>query len=122
MHIEKIYVNGVGVAAVSGDEILISDGQSALELAMSVKHETGSDRLAIPKSAVSKSFFILSTGLAGEVLQKLTNYHIKAAFFGDYSGYTSKPLHDFIYESNMGSSFYFLATKDEAIKKLSEAR
>lgn len=56
------------------------------------------------------------------MLQKLTNYHMKAAFYGDYSRYTSKPLHDFIYESNMGSSFYFLATKDEAIKKLSEAR
>ena len=122
MQIERLDINGVKVAVISGDEMLIRDAQSALELAMSVKHETGADRFVVPKRAVCEDFFILSTGLAGEVLQKLTNYHMKAAFYGDYSRYTSKPLHDFIYESNMGSSFYFLATKGEAIKKLSEAR
>ena len=122
MQVERLDINGVKVAVISRDEMLIRDAQSALELAMSVKHRTGADRFVIPKRAVCEDFFILSTGLAGEVLQKLTNYHMKAAFYGDYSRYTSKPLHDFIYESNMGGSFYFLATKDEAIKKLSEAR
>lgn len=122
IRIDKTVINGVSVAEVSGDGIIIRDAQSALELAMSVKHETGADRFVIAKEAVCGEFFILSSGLAGDALQKLTNYRIKAAFYGDYSGYTSKPLHDFIYESNAGGSFYFVSTKEEALKRLSEAR
>ena len=54
----------------------------------------GAEKLAIDKKAVTEDFFILSTGLAGEILQKFTNYHIKAAFYGDFTRYTSKPLQD----------------------------
>lgn len=35
-----------------------------------------------------------------------------------YSGYTSKVLKDFIYESNKGNTAFFVATQEEAIKKL----
>jgi len=62
----------------------------------------------------------LSTGLAGEILQKFINYHIKIAIYGDYSNYTSKPLKDFIYECNHGKDFFFTATKEEGIEKLIE--
>ena len=61
------------------------------------------------------------TGLAGEILQKFTNYQIKAAVYGDYSRYTSKPLRDFIFESNRGGQFFFVATREEAIQKLRAA-
>ena len=65
---------------------------------------------------------MLSTGIAGEILQKLCNYRVKIAIFGDFSHYTSKPLHDFIYESNNGDSCFFTATKEEALQKLSSAK
>ncbi|MFG6395240.1 MAG: DUF4180 domain-containing protein [Lachnospiraceae bacterium] len=61
---------------------------------------------------------MLSTKIAGEILQKFTNYHIKIAIYGDYSCYTSKPLKDFIFESNKGSNFFFVASKEEALQKL----
>lgn len=51
---------------------------------------------------VAEEFFILSSGLAGEVLQKLINYGGRIALYGDFSHYTSKPLLDFMYESNKG--------------------
>ena len=66
-------------------------------------------------------FFVLSTGIAGEILQKFINYRKKVAIVGDYSGYTSKPLKDFIYESNNGNSIYFLPNIDEAVLKLDRA-
>lgn len=62
---------------------------------------------------------MLSTGMAGEILQKFVTYGIKLAIIGDYSMYTSKPLRDFIYESNKGDHMFFTATEDEAIAKLS---
>lgn len=58
---------------------------------------------------------MLSTGIAGEILQKFVNYQCKLAIFGDYSGYTSKPLKDFIYESNNGSHVFFVETEEEAV-------
>lgn len=118
MNIE--YLNGADIAVVSSDEQIIVDTQSALDLVMSVKYETGAAKIVIDKKTVAEDFFILSTGMAGEILQKFINYQVKAAIYGDYSHYTSKPLKDFIYESNNGKDFFFVETKDEAIQKLKE--
>lgn len=122
MRIEHISENGVDIAVITGEETLITDTGSALELAMSARYETGADRLAIDKAVIAEDFFILSTGVAGEILQKFINYHVKAAIWGDYTRYTSKPLKDFIYESNNGRDFFFVETQEEAIRKLAGAR
>lgn len=122
MRIEHISENGVDIAVITGEETLITDTGSTLELAMSARYETGADRLAIDKAVIAEDFFILSTGVAGEILQKFINYHVKAAIWGDYTRYTSKPLKDFIYESNNGRDFFFVETKEEAIRKLAGAR
>ena len=121
MNIEHIKNNGIDIAVISGAEKLITGTQSALDLAMTVKYETGALRIAIDKKAICEDFFILSTGVAGEILQKFINYHVKMAIYGDFSRYTSKPLKDFIYESNQGKDFFFVAEKEEAIRRLEEA-
>lgn len=122
MHIEKIQNNSVDIAIVTDEKPVITDTQSALDLAMSVKYETGASRIVIDKNLICGEFFILSSGIAGEILQKYINYHVKMAIYGDYSHYTSKPLRDFIYESNQGKDFFFVATKEEAIEKLTKAQ
>ena len=120
--IECVKEHDVDIAVVSGDERVITDVQSALDLMMRVKYETGAARIAIDKNLICEDFFILSSGVAGEVLQKFINYHVKAAVYGDYSHYTSKPLKDFIYESNQGRDIFFTATRGEAIQKLARAQ
>lgn len=121
MEIETVHKNNLSVAVVTAGEPVITDPQSALDLAMSVKYETGSTNIAINKEAITDDFFVLSTCLAGEILQKFTNYGIRLAIFGDFSKYTSKPLKDFIYESNKGNSFYFQPDRSSAIDKLCNA-
>ena len=121
MKIEHVRDHGTDLAVISSDEKVIVDVQSALDLVMTVKYETGAARIVIDKDLICEDFFILSTGVAGEALQKLINYHIKAAFYGDFSRYTSKPLRDFIYESNCGKDFFFVSSQEEAIQKLTEA-
>lgn len=121
MKLETIKENGVLIAVVCGQEKLITDTQAALDLAMTVKYETGAQRLAIPKRLAAEEFFILSSGMAGEILQKYINYQIKMAVWGDFSRYTSKPLHDFIYESNQGRDFFFVDTREEAVSRLAKA-
>lgn len=121
MNIELLESQKANIAVVSGDNIAVTDAQSALDLAMTVKYETGAERIAIDKKVICEDFFILSTGIAGEILQKFINYHVKAAIYGDFSHYTSKPLKDFIYESNNGNDFFFVSSKEEAIQKLEQA-
>lgn len=100
------------------DELTTSVIYSLLELLMTVKYDIGTNAIVLPKEMVIDEFFILSSGIAGEILQKYINYGGKLAIYGDYSKYTSKPLKDFIYESNKGKDFFFVETKEEAIEKL----
>ena len=118
MNIEKITDKKEIIALVTSEDLLITDVQSALDLIMTVKYETGAERIIVSKDAVTGDFFILSSGLAGEILQKFMNYHVKFAIYGDFSGYTSKPLKDFIYEANHGKDIFFLDTAENAIEKL----
>lgn len=122
MNMEHLKDNGMDIAVISGDELVIVDTQSTLDLAMTAKYETGADRIVIDKSVICEDFFNLSTGIVGEILQKFMNYHVKVAVYGDYSKYTSKPLKDFIYESNHGKDFFFVSTKEEAVQKLTETQ
>ena len=105
---------------VKSDQVLIKDGQSALDTIMSLQYETGLNRMAFYKEAIDEAFFDLKTGIAGEVLQKMINYHIQFAIIGDFSTYTSKALRDFIYESNKGKEVFFVKTQEEALAKLTQ--
>lgn len=87
---------------------------------MSVKYETNCNKIALNKNAIIDNFFILSSRIAGEILEKFITYKTKFAIYGDYSKYTSKPLKDFIYESNNGKDIFFVATEDEAVKMLNK--
>lgn len=107
---------------IKSEEVVITDTQSALDLLMSAKYEIGAKNIVIDKKLVTEDFFILSTGLAGEILQKFINYGGRIAIYGDYSHYASKPLKDFIYESNTGKDVFFSATLSEAIEKLTVIR
>ncbi len=118
MKIEKITKNNIDVAHIMAEEILITDVQSALDLMMTVCYETGTKNIAISKNLFADRFFILSSGLAGEILQKFVNYQFRVAVYGDYSEYTSKPLKDFIYESNNGRDIFFTASLEKAVEKL----
>ena len=51
---------------------------------------------------------------------KVINYQTKFNIYGDYSKYTSKPLKDFIYESNKGNDIYFQPSACLAVEKLAE--
>ena len=119
MNIELVKTEGPPVAVIDSDELIIKDAGSALDFVMSIQYENKTDRIALNKEAIAEDFFILSTGLAGEVLQKFINYHVKFAVYGDFSKYTSKPLKDFIYESNHGSNTFFADTREDAVSKLS---
>lgn len=118
MEIAVVEKNAVRCAVVSGSGTVITDAQSALDVLMRAKYEAGTKNIVISKQRIVDDFFVLSTGLAGEILQKYINYGGRIAIYGDYSQYTSKPLKDFMYESNLGKDVFFAGTEEEAIDML----
>lgn len=114
----KTEKNNTSFVLIESAEQVITDVQSALDLIVNAYYEAGTKNIVIDKSLINEDFFVLSTGFAGEVLQKFINYGSRIAIYGDYSGYTSKPLKDFIYESNKGKDVFFASSKEEAIEML----
>ena len=106
------------VCVVEAEGVLIASAQDMLDLIATQRYEHGCSRLVLKKENIAEAFFDLRTGLAGEVLQKVINYHAALAIVGDYSGYTSKALRDFIYESNQGTRIFFVPTEAEAVQWL----
>ncbi len=104
------------IAIIKSNEVIIKDVSSAIDFIMTIKYETNCNKIVLNKEAIIENFFVLSSGLAGEILQKFINYKTKFAIYGDYSQYTSKPLKDFLYESNHGKDIFFPETEEEAIQ------
>ena len=113
-----IEAGNIKVVRCESGDIVIKDGQTALDFAMSIGYEFNCRNIIINKSAISEDFFKLSTGIAGEVTQKFVNYRYRIAIVGDFSGYTSNPFKDYMYECNNGKHLYFVKDENEALKKL----
>ncbi len=75
----------------------------------------GCSKLIVHSRDLSSDFFDLRTGLAGEVLQKFSNYRMRLAIVGDFSHLTSRSWRDIIRESNRGRTVSFLPTLEEAL-------
>lgn len=108
-------INGHLIAALTANDVRISSAQQFLEIVMNLP----ADSVVIHKEDLDEAFFDLRSGLAGEILQKAVNYRIRLGIVGDYSGYESKSLRDFIYESNKSNKIVFVDTVDEALRRLS---
>ncbi|EGW41116.1 DUF4180 domain-containing protein [Desulfosporosinus sp. OT] len=122
MKITTLKQSNIEIAVVKSDEVLVRDVQSALDFMATIKYETGCNYIILDKAAICEDFFDLKTKLAGDILQKFVNYHIKMAIVGDFSSYTSNSLKDFIYESNKGKDVFFLANEVQAAEKFTNLR
>lgn len=68
------------------------------------------DLVVVPVERLADGFLDLSTRIAGEVIQKFTNYRTRLVFVGDISARVeaSHSLRDFVFESNKGRQVWFL--------------
>ena len=106
----KIHENDI--VEIIDDAIIIKGIDDVLELLF--VHNCTS--IILKKENMADEFFDLSTGIAGEILQKFSNYRKRLAIIGDYENIKSNALKDFIYESNKTKQIVFVKTKEEAIK------
>jgi hypothetical protein len=103
-------ISGKEVVEVIADEVLIKNVQDALDLMANIGRD-----LIMHKHNFDPHFFDLGTGLAGEILQKFTNYRVRLAIIGDFDR-VSKNFQAFIDESNQHGQYLFVSSLNEAKK------
>jgi len=105
------------VAEISSDEMLITCAADGLELLGNLYYQN-IDRVILHAKDLTPDFFDLKNGMAGEILQKFSNYHVTLSVVGDFSKYEKQSTRDFIRECNSGNQVSFVATTEDAIQML----
>ena len=119
MEIKRHTINSINIAEAVSDNLIIQSAQDALDLLGNAYYQ-GFDRIIVHEKNITPDFFDLKTKLAGEILQKFSNYRVRLAIVGDFSKYQSKSIRDFIFESNKTRHINFVDTTEKALEKLSE--
>lgn len=114
MKIEAHKIKGSNIAEIISDEVLIKTTEDGLDL-MGNMYYQGFDKIIVQEKNITPNFFDLKSGIAGEILQKFSNYRIQLAIVGDFEKYTSKSLQDFIRESNKGKLVNFVGSTELAL-------
>jgi hypothetical protein len=102
---------------------IVARVQDALDL-IGEALSRGATIIVMPVERLDPAFFVLSSGLAGEVTQKIVNYRLKLAVIGDISTQTanSSALRAFVRESNRGRSIFFAQDLESLAAALSMPR
>lgn len=119
MFIKSHEINTIKIAEVISDNIIIQSAQDGLDLMGNIYYQ-GFDKVILYEKNITPEFFDLKTKIAGEILQKFSNYRIGLAIVGDFNQYESKSLKDFIFESNKTKQVNFLKSLEEALDNLSK--
>jgi|SRR5215217_5960259 len=117
MKIETHEIDGIRIAEVVAEEAVISNPEDALQLFVDIYYQDF-DRIIIHEKDIVSDFFDLKTGIAGEILQKVSNYRLRLAIVGEFDKYPGKSIRDFIFESNKGRQVNFLSSVEEALARL----
>jgi len=108
---------GLIIAEILPGTDLISNPDDILDLMAEARYN-GSSTMIIQDRSLHPGFFDLKTRVAGEILQKFSNYRMRLAVVGDFSAFKSNSLQDFIRESNRMGTIFFVGTIDEALTRL----
>ncbi|MDQ0641630.1 hypothetical protein QF042_005195 [Pedobacter sp. W3I1] len=117
MKIESHTLNNTNIAEIISEEIIINNADDGLDLLGNLYYQSF-DKIIIHERNITPDFFDLKNGIAGEILQKFSNYRVSLAIIGDFSPYQSQSIKDFIYESNKGKHINFLGSTAEALTRL----
>lgn len=117
MNITAHEINSVRIAEITSGDVIISSAEDGLELLGNLYYQDF-DRIILHEQNITPEFFDLKNGIAGEILQKFSNYRVRLAIVGDFSKYTSKSITDFIYESNQRGAINFVNSVEKATERL----
>lgn len=119
MKIEISHINESKIAEVVSDKIFIMNTQDAFDIMVDIYYQD-IGKIILHEKNITAEFFNLKSGLAGEILQKFSNYRVQLAIVGEFSKYKSKNLNKFIFESNKNRHINFVSTVEDAKIRLAK--
>jgi hypothetical protein len=113
------HLRGTPVLMGARDGAKISTARDATDL-IGTALSASATWVAIPAERLDDAFFQLSTGLAGEIIQKFAQYRLGVAILGDISRHlsASRALTDYVWETNRGRQAWFLRDVEELADRL----
>ena len=99
------------ILELEDEGILIKDAQDLIDIVASYSVR----KIIVRKESITPEFYDLKTKVAGEILQKASNYRIRIGIIGDFKDIKSKSLRDFIYESNKTGQIVFKEKVEDII-------
>ena len=118
MELKFTEIPGGRIAEVIAEDIVIRTAQDVLNIMADAGYHDARS-IIVHRHQLTPDFFELRTGLAGEILQKFSNYRMRLAIIGDFSNESSKSLRDFIYESNKAGRIVFTENTKTAVERFS---
>ena len=115
MEIKIHTINDRKIAEIISDDIVLQTVEDAVDLIGNMSYQ-GFDKLIIHEENIISDFFELKNKIAGNILQKFSQYSMPLAIIGDFEKYESKSLNDFIFESNKGKQINFVTTVEDGLK------
>lgn len=103
------------IAELITDELRIKSAADALQLLGDLYYQ-GFDAIILHVHQITPDFFDLKNGIAGDILQKFSNYRMPLAIVGDFSHLQNKSIKDFIWESNKHGHVNFVDSVDLALE------
>ena len=103
-------VEELGGVRVFVSDVGVGDDREAVQLIAQAHYEHDATWVAIATDQLGGEFFELRTGRAGAIAQKFVDYHMGLAVVGDITAELdgSKPLRDWVRESNRGRRLWFV--------------
>ena len=115
MEIKIHTIDNRKIAEIISDDIVLQTVENAVDLIGNMSYQ-GFDKLIIHEENMISDFFELKNKIAGNILQKFSQYSMPLAIIGDFEKYESKSLNDFILESNKGKQINFVTTVEDGLK------
>jgi hypothetical protein len=106
------------IVEIKSDVVVMETEQDALDIMANAGYLYNSRKIIVHEHNLGERFFDLSSGLAGGILQKFSNYRVRLAVVGDFTRFGSKRLQEFILESNQGQQVNFVSDLAEAREAL----
>ncbi|TCV08264.1 uncharacterized protein DUF4180, partial [Sphingobacterium alimentarium] len=91
MDIKTHEIDNHKIAEISAEEVLIAKLEDALDITGTLYYD-GYDRVILYQKNLTPAFFDLKTKIAGDILQKFTQYQMSITIVGNFESYDSQSL------------------------------
>jgi hypothetical protein len=114
-HVETF--QGRTYVASSTPHVMMRNPGDMLDL-LSFGGEHDTNLFLLNETNLDPSFYDLKSGLAGEIVQKMSNNHVRLVIVGSFGSIRSTRFREFLNEANKGTQLRFAEDNDAALSWL----